>query len=87
MTAETETKLDLEIFKTIQTNCFSETKEEVRIANCDYLNRLVNALKYYTLLNVSNDELTEGIFVEFINVYKQVLNDYTHLVNTHSGDQ
>ncbi len=81
-----DTKLDMEIFKTITTNCFAESKEEAMIENCDHLNRLVHALKYYTLLNVSHSQLSRDIFTEFMNVYKNALNDYTHFICQHSHD-
>eukprot|EP01084_Bolivina_argentea_P087241 157586_1 len=64
------------------------------ITNCDHLNRLVESLKFYTSLDIENNELDSDKLVDFIeNIYndkennKQIfLNDYIHLVIDHGKD-
>eukprot|EP01084_Bolivina_argentea_P227118 383614_1 len=64
------------------TNCFSDSKDEANIDNCDFLKRLTHALKYYQSLDVSD----VNKFVEFTNMYGKVLNDYIHCIHTHGND-
>eukprot|EP01084_Bolivina_argentea_P307568 531637_1 len=56
---------ETQIFKQKATNCFADSKDESNIHNCDYLNRLTHALKYYQFLDVRDGNK----FVEFINMY------------------
>ena len=50
------------------------------------MNRLIHALKYYKLLKIANDTSTHKIFTEFCcNVYVKVLDDYNHILMTHSN--
>ncbi len=79
--------LDLETVKSYTTNCFSKNNnDEVTIQNCDYLNRLVNGLKYYTLITKSKNGSSNDIFMDFINVYPKLIDDYTHFIDTHGID-
>eukprot|EP01084_Bolivina_argentea_P259204 437281_1 len=82
--------LDLNIFKSEETSnkCFGDNKDEtkIEIQDCEALNRLVNALKYYTLLNITNTESSHTLFAEFCdNIYKNALNDFIHFMTTHSA--
>eukprot|EP01084_Bolivina_argentea_P227117 383613_1 len=74
--------IGLGTFKQKATNCFTESKDEAKIHNCDYLNRLTHALKYYQFLDVTDGNK----FVEFINTYGEALNDYIHCLHTHAND-
>eukprot|EP01084_Bolivina_argentea_P090105 162418_1 len=76
-------EMDLGKFKETKTNCFAANNGQVRIEKCDYLHRLIHGLKYYQLLNPSTNKLGSDIFIEFINVYKNILNDYHHFINVH----
>ena len=52
---------------------------------CDHLNRILHALKYYRLLDLENNPSNHHIFANFCNVvYPQLLNDYQHIISTHS---
>ena len=56
----------------------------INVNDCDYLQRMLHGLKYYDLLNL--DAISDAdIFINFcINVYPQILNDYQHIISTHS---
>eukprot|EP01084_Bolivina_argentea_P006434 12224_1 len=82
----TNFKMDFDIIKEIKKNCFVKNKNKPIIQNCDYLNRLIHSLKYYTLLNVSNSKSDADVFMEFIGVYGEALNDYHHFIDIHSDD-
>eukprot|EP01084_Bolivina_argentea_P032433 60017_1 len=70
---------ETQIFKQKATHCFAESKHEPNIDNCDFLNRLTHALKYYQSLDVSD----VNKFMEFKNMYGEALNDYIHCIHTH----
>ena len=54
---------------------------------CDYLKRILNGLKYYYSLKLDTNSSTNDIFTDFcINIYPQMLDDYTHIITTHSDD-
>eukprot|EP01083_Nonionella_stella_P317892 1159456_1 len=56
------------------------------IAGCMQLKRLVVALMYYGQLDVQNSAHAQAIFLAFIReVYKDILDDYTHLVKKHNN--
>eukprot|EP01083_Nonionella_stella_P035993 98196_1 len=56
------------------------------IAGCMVLQRLVLMVIYYGRLDVQNNADTQAIFIAFINeVYKNILDDYAHLVNEHKN--
>eukprot|EP01084_Bolivina_argentea_P078022 141570_1 len=51
---------------------------------CQAMNRLFNALKYYSMID-NNNKNDKEIFNQFINtIYVQLLDDYTHFINYHS---
>eukprot|EP01084_Bolivina_argentea_P281611 481853_1 len=77
---------DLNQFKSHGTNCFGKNHKDPPIQNCDYLNRLINGLKYYTLTTKNENGLSNDIFMNFIQVYDQVINDYHHFINVHDND-
>lgn len=55
------------------------------IQRCDRLNRLIHALKYYHLSNISNESVNDGVFVDFcVDIYEEALNDWTHFIDHHS---
>ena len=58
------------------------------VKQCDHLSRIVEALKYYSLL-MNAKKLDEGkrLFSDFCDeYYPQFLNDYIHLTTVHSDD-
>ena len=53
--------------------------------DCQAITRLSVAMKYYQDLEIVNDKQHVKLLEKFINnVYKNMLNDYIHLVNTHN---
>eukprot|EP01084_Bolivina_argentea_P103133 184760_1 len=52
---------------------------------CPMMLRLITALQYYNLLDMSNQQ-HQNIFSHLINEYSNVLNDYIHLTTKHSHD-
>ena len=68
-------------------SCFNDNNEEIDIKQCDYLQRMLDALKYYRLLKMDNDDPstnTNEVFISFCNTaYTQLLNDYQHIIATH----
>eukprot|EP01083_Nonionella_stella_P248199 859586_1 len=56
------------------------------IAGCIVVKRLVVTVMYYGQLNVQNSADSQAIFMAFINeVYKDILDDYAHLVKKHNN--
>ena len=71
---------------TINLSIFKEKNDRCRdFVQCSPINRLLNALKYYAMLDISNNQQQQEIFADFINnIYsQQLLSDYTHLVTKH----
>ena len=74
--------MDLAIFKSDSNQCFHQTNNDISILQCDHLQRMLTALKYYKTLkmnstNPSNN--TNELFMDFCdNGYTQFLNDYQH---------
>eukprot|EP01084_Bolivina_argentea_P234777 395229_1 len=55
--------------------------------NCDYVNRLLQALKYYQSSDVVNNSNHSEDLVKFCQIeYPYLLNDYIHLVTQHIDD-
>ena len=57
------------------------------IRNCECLSRVINCLKYYQSLQKNiDDERTRNFALEmYLNEeYKDLLNDYHHVISTHS---
>eukprot|EP01084_Bolivina_argentea_P260797 440542_1 len=77
---------DFTLLQQTATNCIGPQSEEIDIDNCDYLARLTSGLKYYSLLNISDNELSHDIFTQFCNdIYSNLLNDYNHTITIHSN--
>lgn len=54
------------------------------LSKCHHLKRMINCLKYYTLLNIDDNPSNAHLFNEFCNdVYDQLLNDYQHIITSH----
>eukprot|EP01084_Bolivina_argentea_P174594 302407_1 len=76
--------MPLDIFKENGNKCFGKKVEVFDIKECDYIYRLIASLKYYTLLNVSHRY--HEIFNQFCgDIYKNLLDDWIHLISTHSN--
>eukprot|EP01084_Bolivina_argentea_P267009 453109_1 len=68
---------------TSHNNCDANNNNNV-IVKCDAVNRLVNAVKYYSTLNIINNTDDCNIFIELCNgIYHNFLNDYIHFMNCH----
>ena len=67
-----------ELFQEGQNNCFGQNKN-FQIENCDYINRLFHGLQIY-----EGDPLIFGEFCS--SEYKNILNDYIHLISTHDNE-
>ena len=73
------TGFDFSVFNT-PNSC---TNNDYNLCGC--INRLSIALKYYSLLDIINNEKHKDIFIHFaLNIYQSMLDDYTHLVTQHS---
>jgi len=74
-------EFDLSIFK-------DETDECTDFVKCTVIRRLFASLKYYAMLDITNNVKQQDVFADFINkVYsQQLLSDYTHLITEHSQD-
>ena len=71
---------DLSLFKEIEEpskHCNDHQK-------CPSLNRLALTLKYYSKLDIINNQQHQNIFIHFVKeVHKSLLNDYIHFVKCH----
>ena len=57
----------------------------INIHECVHLNRMLLALKYYHMLNLHTTPSNNDKFIHFYqNVYVELLNDYQHIISTHS---
>ena len=57
------------------------------IHKCDSLMRILNALKYYSLLELEKNTSNHDIFINFCQtVYPYFLNDYQHILCHHSAE-
>eukprot|EP01084_Bolivina_argentea_P201566 344535_1 len=78
--------LDMDVFKLITNACFGKDTKHISIPKCDALNRFICALKYFTLLNLSNNPDSNNLFTEFCDdVYPNLLDDRIHIIRTHSS--
>ena len=58
-----------------------------RIKRCDFLNRLITGLKYYTNLDIENNDIDKDEFNNFFDdTYVNMLDDYLHVLRCHSID-
>eukprot|EP01084_Bolivina_argentea_P292202 502287_1 len=56
------------------------------IKGCEAVNRLVEALKYYSSLEIMNNKNHQNKFTAFIGrIYKKFLDDYYHLIEQHDN--
>ncbi len=57
------------------------------VKNCASVDRIISALKYYTLLNAKNSYEGQSTFISFLQtIYNNYLNDIIHLTTTHAQD-
>eukprot|EP01084_Bolivina_argentea_P022656 42110_1 len=77
--------LDLSVFKDADNDkCKLTSNSKHIIRNCVALKRLISSLKYYSMLDVVNNETDQALFTNFIdNVYIQLVDDYNHLDEAH----
>ena len=92
-TIENVSSFDLSIFKENKYShqCVNIESDNL-IENCSALKRLTMGLKYYSLLNLNDEEnkkntnttLSESIFATFVHeVYHNFIDDYNHLDDIH----
>ena len=75
---------DLSVFTNAH-NTINCNKTTNIINGCQALVRLVSALKYCSKFDVTQNENDQNIFINFMStVYTNFLNDYIHLIDTHS---
>eukprot|EP01084_Bolivina_argentea_P112102 199961_1 len=76
-------KIDSAIFESNKKQC---VKSMNNITNsCYYLHRILLALKYYSSLNIDNNTLSNDKLIEFFtNIYKNILNDWMHVIKKHA---
>ena len=74
------------IYKTTKSNCFGKNAvDNININSCDHLQRMLIGIKYYQLLNLHQNPSNNDIFIDFCQrVYVELLNDYQHIISTHS---
>eukprot|EP01084_Bolivina_argentea_P054605 100134_1 len=80
-------EFDLNVFKYDESlnKCDGDNSLE-SMNQCVSLNRLLCALKYYTLLDIIKNIQHRDIFSHFItDIYDSFLNDYIHLINHHTN--
>ena len=79
-----DSSIDLSVFNNDQ----QPDKDCINFKTCIGVNRLLSALKYYSVLQVTNNRQKQDIFMHFINeIYtKQILEDYNHLHKSHDNE-
>ena len=78
--------IDLEICASTDSQCFGgSARSQVNINECIHLQRMLKGIKYYQLLNMDANPSNGAILMDFCqNVYSELLNDYHHIISTHS---
>jgi len=78
--------MDLSICQTTNCQCFgSEIKDNIDINKCSHLRRMLIAIKYYKLLDLTPNTSNNKIFTSFYSdIYKELINDYQHIISIHS---
>ena len=75
---------DLSIFKNEDT---LECDGKQHYTDCESMKRLFVALKYYSMMNISENENDRELFDQFMHeVYLRFIDDYIHLNNAHSHE-
>ena len=75
---------DLNIFRNKVDLDQCQSNNIKQFEECDSLNRLFCALKYYTTLDVAENQNDQNIFMQFMKeIYHVFIDDYTHLVTCH----
>ena len=69
--------------------CFGKNaaKSQIKIRDCECIMRIINAERYYKSVEENIDEIsTQNVVLEvyFNEEYKHCLNDYNHVISTHS---
>eukprot|EP01084_Bolivina_argentea_P111482 198878_1 len=79
-------KIDLDTFKDISNKCNQDDNNDDPIDSCKAVKRLVSSLKYYSMLDLTNNKDHQNIFSQFIgDIYTIYLDDYSHLVQKHKN--
>ena len=85
-TKDQDIDIDLSIFKA-QTPEDCTREKRLSIDSCISLKRLFCAIKYYTLLNIENNQDHQNIFINFIQeIYNNFLDDFTHVARVHANE-
>eukprot|EP01084_Bolivina_argentea_P044915 82660_1 len=76
-------QFDLSVFKDNQNNtCDGDDHKQ-----CKSMTRLLVALKYYSMLNIIENEDDVEFFTEFMHdIYYELINDYIHFNNHHTHE-
>lgn len=78
--------MDLTLFTSSENQCFGSRATDFKIQDCSHLQRILLGVKYYRLLNLSQNASNTEIFINFYQtVYTQCLNDYQHIISVHSN--
>ena len=79
--------MDLSMCQTTHSQCFGgEIEDGIDINKCAHLQRMLRAIKYYKLLDSTQNASRSEILASFYSdIYKEIINDYQHIISTHSG--
>ena len=70
---------------TTKKNTTASTESNHMISECDHLKRILYALNYYKVLDLDNNHTNYPLLIQFCDeTYKEFLNDYQHVISTHS---
>jgi len=80
--------LDMNIFKISTDYCYHDSSSTSNdITKCDYLKRILHALRYYSLIKLDDKPFNNDILMSFCdNIYPQLIDDYNHVICKHSDD-
>ena len=72
--------MDLSICQTTHCQCFGKG-----INKCSHLQRMLRAIKYYKLLDSTQttSDINEILVSFYFDIYKELINDYQHIISTH----
>eukprot|EP01084_Bolivina_argentea_P054404 99778_1 len=71
------------VLSTQSSKCFGN--KEVNIRNCDHIVRLLECMMYYMSLNINVVECKEEFTSFCVNNYRELLNDWIHLISNHAN--